>query len=287
MADTSALTLKEDPSIFKIIYGNKGLMTGLVILAVLSLIALFGPIFTESPTSINPMIRIKPPSADMWFGTDPLGRDIFARSVWGGRISLSVGVAVAVIAVGFGLVLGLLAGYIRILDAIIMRVMDGLMAIPGILLAIALISLTGATLFTVIVAITIPEIPRVVRLVRSVVLTVREEAYVEAAIAAGTKLPSIMIRHILPNTIAPLIVQATYVCASAMLTESILGFLGAGIPPEIPSWGNIMSEGRTYFQLCPWIIFFPGVALGVTVMSVNIVGDGLRDTLDPRIAKKM
>lgn len=287
MADTSALTLKEDPSIFKIIYGNKGLMTGLVILAVLSLIALFGPIFTESPTSINPMIRIKPPGADMWFGTDPLGRDIFARSVWGGRISLSVGVAVAVIAVGFGLVLGLLAGYIRVLDAIIMRVMDGLMAIPGILLAIALISLTGATLFTVIVAITIPEIPRVVRLVRSVVLTVREEAYVEAAIAAGTKLPSIMIRHILPNTIAPLIVQATYVCASAMLTESILGFLGAGIPPEIPSWGNIMSEGRTYFQLCPWIIFFPGVALGVTVMSVNIVGDGLRDTLDPRIAKKM
>ena len=287
MADTSALTLKEDPSIFKIIYGNKGLMTGLVILAVLSLIALFGPIFTESPTSINPMVRIKPPSADMWFGTDALGRDIFARSVWGGRISLSVGVAVAVIAVGFGLVLGLLAGYIRVLDAIIMRVMDGLMAIPGILLAIALISLTGATLFTVIVAITIPEIPRVVRLVRSVVLTVREEAYVEAAIAAGTKLPSIMIRHILPNTIAPLIVQATYVCASAMLTESILGFLGAGIPPEIPSWGNIMSEGRTYFQLCPWIIFFPGVALGVTVMSVNIVGDGLRDTLDPRIAKKM
>ena len=287
MADTSTVTLKEDPSIFRIIYGNKGLMTGLVILAVLTLIALIGTIFTESPTSINPMIRIKPPSADMWFGTDPLGRDLFARAIWGGRISLSVGVAVAIVAVGFGLLLGLLAGYIRVLDAIIMRVMDGLMAIPGILLAIALISLTGASLFTVIVAITIPEIPRVVRLVRSVVLTVREEAYVEAAIAAGTKLPSIMIRHILPNTIAPLIVQATYVCASAMLTESILGFLGAGIPPEIPSWGNIMSEGRTYFQLCPWIIFFPGVALGVTVMSVNIVGDGLRDTLDPRIAKKM
>jgi len=287
MADTSTVTLKEDPSIFRIIYGNKGLMTGLVILAVLTLIALIGPIFTESPTSINPMVRIKPPSADMWFGTDPLGRDLFARAIWGGRISLSVGVAVAIVAVGFGLLLGLLAGYIRVLDAIIMRVMDGLMAIPGILLAIALISLTGASLFTVIVAITIPEIPRVVRLVRSVVLTVREEAYVEAAIAAGTKLPSIMIRHILPNTIAPLIVQATYVSASAMLTESILGFLGAGIPPEIPSWGNIMSEGRTYFQLCPWIIFFPGVALGVTVMSVNIVGDGLRDTLDPRIAKKM
>jgi peptide/nickel transport system permease protein len=168
-----------------------------------------------------------------------------------------------------------------------MRVMDGLMAIPGILLAIALISLSGATLITVIVAIVIPEIPRVVRLVRAVVLTVREEPYVEAAIAAGTRLPLILSRHILPNTIAPLIVQATYICGSAMLTESILGFLGAGIPPEIPSWGNIMSEGRTYFQISPWIIFYPGVALAVTVLAVNVVGDGLRDTLDPRIARKM
>ena len=287
MSDTTIIHVKEDPSLLKIIVSNKSLTAGLIILAILALIALIGPFFTGDPIAINPIKRIKPPGPEMWFGTDPLGRDIFARAISGGRISLTVGVAVAGVSVCIGLFLGLLAGYIRLLDAIIMRVMDGLMAIPGILLAIALISLSGATILTVIVAITIPEIPRVVRLVRSVVLTVREEAYVEAAIAAGTKLPSIMIRHILPNTIAPLIVQATYVCASAMLTESILGFLGAGIPPEIPSWGNIMSEGRTYFQLCPWIIFFPGVALGITVMSVNIVGDGLRDTLDPRIAKKM
>ena len=194
---------------------------------------------------------------------------------------------VAAVAIVIGLFLGLIAGYIRVMDAVIMRVMDGLMSIPAILLAIAMISLSGATLFTVVAAIVIPEIPRVTRLVRSVVLTVREEPYVEAAISAGTRVPLIMVRHVLPNTIAPLIVQATYICGSAMLTEAILGFLGAGIPPEIPSWGNIMSEGRTFFQLTPWIIFFPGICLAVTVLAVNILGDGLRDTLDPRIARTM
>jgi peptide/nickel transport system permease protein len=251
------------------------------------LIAIFGPFFTADPVALNPMQRLKPPSTETWFGSDFLGRDVFARVIHGARISLVVGLAVAVIAVIVGLLLGLVAGYLRALDAVIMRIMDGLMAIPAILLAIALISLSGATLTTVVIAIVIPEIPRVVRLVRAVVLTVREEPYVEAAIAAGTRLPLIMTRHILPNTIAPLIVQATYICASAMLTEAILGFLGAGIPPEIPSWGNIMSEGRTYFQISPWIIFYPGVALALTVLAVNIVGDGLRDTLDPRIARKM
>ena len=181
----------------------------------------------------------------------------------------------------FGTVMGLLAGYIRILDAIIMRVMDGLMAIPAILLAIAMISLSGATLTTVIAAIVIPEIPRVVRLVRSVVLTVREEPYVESAISVGTPVYLVMTRHVLPNTIAPLIVQATYICGSAMLTEAILGFLGAGIPPEIPSWGNIMSEGRTFFQLTPWIIFFPGIALAVTVLSVTLSVMGYEILLIP------
>ena len=184
-------------------------------------------------------------------------------------------------------VIGLMAGYYRILDAILMRVMDGLMAIPGILLAIAMVSLAGASLSIVVLAITIPEIPRVVRLVRSVVLSVREEPYVEAAIAAGTPIYKVLIRHVLPNTIPPLIVQATYVCASAMLTEAILSFLGAGTPPEIPSWGNMMSEGRVYFTLAPWIIFFPGIFLALTVLGVNVLGDGLRDTLDPRIAKRM
>ena len=283
----ATLSERKNPTVLSLLLGNRGVFWGGVLLGLMVLIAVLGPLFTVDPIELHPMDRLKPPSAAVFFGSDFLGRDVFARVIHGARISLVVGLAVALVAVSIGLVLGMVAGYIRTLDAIIMRVMDGLMAIPGILLAIALISLSGATLGTVVLAIMIPEIPRVVRLVRAVVLTVREEPYVEAAIAAGTRLPLILTRHILPNTIAPLIVQATYICGSAMLTESILGFLGAGIPPEIPSWGNIMSEGRTYFQISPWIIFYPGVALALTVLAVNVVGDGLRDTLDPRIARKM
>ncbi len=283
----SSLEKASDLSVFQLVIKNKNVFWGSIILIIIIFVAIFGPFFALDPVSLNPMSRLKPPGDVGLFGTDQLGRDVYSRVINGGRISLVVGLTVAIFAVIFGTVMGLLAGYIRILDAIIMRVMDGLMAIPAILLAIAMISLSGATLTTVIAAIVIPEIPRVVRLVRSVVLTVREEPYVESAISVGTPVYLVMIRHVLPNTIAPLIVQATYICGSAMLTEAILGFLGAGIPPEIPSWGNIMSEGRTFFQLTPWIIFFPGIALAVTVLSVNIVGDGLRDTLDPRIARNM
>jgi len=261
---------------------------GGLLLIFMLLLAIFAPLlFTTDPIALNPIARLRPPGAEHWGGTDMFGRDIYSRTVYGARISLIVGLSAAVLSVAIGLAIGLISGYIRMMDAILMRVMDGLMAIPGILLAIALVSLSGANLATVTIAITIPEIPRVVRLVRAIVLTVREEPYVEAAIAAGTRLPTILLRHVLPNTIPPLIVQATYVCASAMLTEAILSFLGAGTPPEIPSWGNIMAEGRTYFQIAPWIIFFPGIALALTVLAVNVLGDGLRDTLDPRIAKKM
>lgn len=283
----AVLSERQQVSIWQLLLRNRSVFWGGMLLLIMVLIAAIWPLFTIAPTEQNVMSRLQSPSADFWFGSDYLGRDVFARVIHGARISLVVGLVVALIATGIGLLLGLIAGYIRALDAVIMRIMDGLMAIPAILLAIAMISISGATLGTVIIAITIPEIPRVVRLVRSVVLTVREEPYVEAAIASGTRLPALLVRHILPNTIAPLIVQATYICGAAMLTESILGFLGAGIPPEIPSWGNIMSEGRTYFQLTPWIIFYPGIALALTVLAVNIVGDGLRDTLDPRIARKM
>jgi peptide/nickel transport system permease protein len=278
----------KDISLWRIALRNKSVLWGGILLLLIVLVAIIGPFFTVDPVALNPMNRLKAPWSEAGlFGTDQLGRDVFSRVVNGARISLIVGLAVAAIAIAIGLLLGLIAGYIRVMDAVIMRVMDGLMSIPAILLAIALISLSGATLFTVIAAIVIPEIPRVTRLVRSVVLTVREEPYVEAAISVGTRVPRIMLNHVLPNTIAPLIVQATYICGSAMLTEAILGFLGAGIPPEIPSWGNIMSEGRTFFQLTPWIIFFPGICLAMTVLAVNIVGDGLRDTLDPRIARNM
>ena len=267
---------------YPLMYIGGGLLLIMVFLAV------FAPLlFTSDPIQMNPVERLKTPSLTHWFGTDMFGRDIYSRTVYGSRISLVVGLVAAVLSVILGLFIGLVAGYIRFLDAILMRIMDGLMAIPGILLAIALVSLSGASLIAVTIAITIPEIPRVVRLVRSIVLSVREEPYVEAAIAAGTRLPLILSRHVLPNTIPPLIVQATYVCGSAMLTEAILSFLGAGTPPEVPSWGNIMAEGRLYFQIAPWIIFFPGITLAVTVLAVNVLGDGLRDTLDPRIAKQM
>lgn len=291
MADVAVNTPKEarkEPGLAQLILKNKSVLIGGVILCVIVLISVLGPFFVKDPMALNAMGRLKKPFTEFgFFGTDQLGRDVFARVIYGGRVSLTIGILVAVFSVAMGLFLGLLAGYIRWLDSLIMRAMDGLMSIPAILLAIALIALSGASMYTVIIAIVIPEVPVVVRLVRAVVLGVREEAYVEAAISAGSKTPLIMIRHVLPNTIAPLIVQATYICASAMLTESILGFLGAGVPPEIPSWGNIMSEGRTFFQLTPWIIFFPGAALAATVLAVNIVGDGLRDMLDPRIARNM
>ena len=257
------------------------------VLFLMALIAIFAPWIANDPMKLTPINRLKPPGEVYWFGTDFLGREVFARTIYGSRVSLIVGGSVALVSVTIGLVIGLVAGYVRWVDAIVMRIMDGIMAIPGVLFAIALISLAGASLMNVIIAITIPEIPRVVRLVRSVVLTIREQPYVEAAISVGSPLPKILIKHILPNTFAPLIVQTTYVCASAVVIEAILSFLGAGTPPEIPSWGNVMAEGRIYFQTAPWILFFPGLLLAITVLAVNILGDGLRDSLDPRIARRM
>lgn len=221
-----------------------------------------------------------------WMGTDSFGRDIWSRVLYGTRISLIVGLFVAVVALSLGGILGLCAGYVRALDGVLMRIMDGLMAIPSILLAIALVSAWGATLTTVIIAIAIPEIPRVTRLVRSLVLTIREEPYVEAAVALGTPTWKIMLRHILPNAIAPLIVQGTFVCGLAILVEAILSFLGMGLPPEIPTWGNIMAEGRVQFNQYPHNVLFPGIFLGLTVLAVNMLGDGLRDTLDPKFNKR-
>lgn len=261
---------------------------GALILIAIVVAALCAPwLWTADPTALAPARRLRPPSETNWLGTDHLGRDVWSRLVYGARVSLLVGIAVAVLSVAIGLVIGLVAGFIRWLDAIVMRVMDGLMAIPGILLAIALVSVSGASTLTVIVAIMVPEIPRVVRLVRAVVLSVREEPYVEAATAVGTPIILTLIRHVLPNCIPPLIVQATYICASAMLTEAILSFLGAGTPPTIPSWGNMIAEGRLLFQVAPWNILWPGIALALTILAVNVLGDGLRDRLDPRIAKRM
>ena len=261
---------------------------GAVLFAVVLLITLAAPwLATHDPQEIDPIARLRAPSAEHLLGTDALGRDVWSRTIYGGRISLMVGLVVGLLASALGLTIGLVSGYSRVADAVVMRVMDGLMSIPAILLAIALMSVTRASILTVIIAITVVEIPRVVRLVRSVVLTLREQAYVEAAVIAGTRPARIVFKHILPNTLAPLIVQTTYICAAAMLVESILSFLGAGTPPEVPSWGNIMAEGRTFFQIAPWLILSPGLLLGATVLAVNLVGDGLRGVLDPRIARRM
>lgn len=259
-----------------------------VILIVLVLAAVLAPYLgTVDPRKINMLPRMRPPSAQAWFGSDQLGRDVWTRTLYGARISLMVGLMVALMSISLGLLIGMISGYMRRLDAVMMRVMDGLMSIPGILLAIGLVSVSGASFVTVTIAITIPEVPRVVRLVRAIVLSVREEPYVEAAIAVGTKTPLILWRHVLPNCVPPLIVQATYVAASAMLTEALLSFLGAGTPPEIPSWGNMMAEGRIVFPIAPWIVLIPGCTLALAILAVNVLGDGLRDRLDPKIAKRM
>ena len=260
---------------------------GAVLLLLIFIMAVFAPyLLTVDPSVIAMSRRTRAPSSANWFGTDMVGRDIYSRVLYGARISLIVGFSVAVLASAAGLAIGLISGFIRGLDGVIMRVMDGLMSIPPILLAISLMALTRASVGNVIVAITIAEIPRVSRLIRGVVLAVREQPYVDAAITTGTSTPRIIVRHILPNTLAPLIVQATYICASAMLTEAILSFIGAGTPPAIaPSWGNIMAEGRALWQVKPFIVFFPAIFLSLTVLAVNLLGDGLRDALDPRAAK--
>ena len=262
------------------------ILAGLVLIVCMVVLAVASPLFaTHDPIRLNPTERLKPPSAEHWFGTDHLGRDIYSRVIYGARISLFVGFSVALLSTVLGLAIGLVTGFMRKVDAVVMRIMDGLMSIPAILLAIALISLGQSSVQNVIIAITIPEVPRIVRLVRSVVLTLREQLFVEAAVSVGAGLPRILVLHIMPNTVAPLIVQATYVCASAIIIEAILSFLGAGTPPDIPSWGNIMAEGRTYVMIAFWILLFPGVFLTLVVLGVNLLGDGLRDTLDPRLRR--
>ena len=267
---------------------NPTIAFGAVLLAALIIVGVFAPyIAYADPFKIAPVNRLRPPSERWWFGTDQFGRDIFSRTVYGTRVSLIVGLSVALFSSAVGLGLGLLCGYFRRVDGIVMRIMDGLMAIPSILLAIALITLTRPSLGIVILAIVIPEVPRIVRVVRAVVLSIRSQPYIESAIAGGTKNTKLLLRHVLPNTLAPLIVQSTYVCASAMLIEASLSFLGAGVPPEVPSWGNIIAQGRTFFQIAPWTILIPGIFLAVTVLAVNLLGDGLRDRLDPRLARRL
>ncbi|MDX3805441.1 ABC transporter permease [Bosea thiooxidans] len=261
------------------------LLSGVLLLVIVLSAVLATAITGDDAFLIRPRQRLRPPGAEFWFGTDALGRDVFALVLHGGRISLLVGLLAAVAAAAIGTAMGLLTGYLRWLDPIVMRIMDGIMAIPGILFAVALVSLVGPSLMTIVAAITFAEIPRVTRLVRSIVLSVREESYVRAAEGLGIPPMLVLVRHILPSCLAPLIVQTTYMFAAAILSEAVLGFLGVGFPPDVPSWGNVLAEGRAVFQRASWTILAPGLFLAVTVMAVNLLGDGLRDRLDPRLSR--
>jgi peptide/nickel transport system permease protein len=287
-APTTADELPFTPPRWRWLRKNPTLIIGVLLLLIVTAITLAAPwIATHDPQDIDPLTRMQGASGAHYFGTDALGRDVFSRAVWGGRVSMIVGISVAVLSTLAGVLLGLVAGFVRWADGPVMRVMDGMMAIPGILLAIALMAVTRASLTTVIVAITVPEIPRMVRLVRSLSLTLREQLYVEAAHAVGTRLPLILWRHVLPNMVAPLIVQATFVAAAAVLIEASLSFLGVGVPAQTPSWGNMMAEGRNFVAVAFHIILYPGLLLAATVLAINLLGDGLRDVLDPRLARQL
>ena len=261
------------------------LCSGVLLLAIMLSAVFAGPLTGTETFLIRPRLRLRPPGSEFWFGTDALGRDVFALVLHGGKLSLLVGLLAAVSGAVIGTAIGLVTGYLRWLDPVVMRIMDGMMAIPGILFAVALVSLVGPSLIAIVAAITFAEIPRVTRLVRSVVLSVREESYVRAAEGLGIPPLLVLLRHILPSCIAPLIVQTTYMFAAAILSEAVLGFLGVGFPPDIPSWGNVLAEGRAVFQRAPWTIIAPGLFLAMTVMAVNLLGDGLRDRLDPRLSR--
>src|ERR1700680_4539703 len=283
-----ALAVPRERRVRRYIRRHPTIIVGGALLLMMIVMAIFAPYLgTSDPQALSPIKRLRWPSEVYWFGTDMLGRDVYSRTIYGARVSLIVGISVALLSPGFGLAIGFVAVFTRWVDSIVMRIMDGLMSIPSVLIAIALMALTRASLQNVIFAITVAEVPRVTRLVRGVVLTLREQPYVEAAIASGTGFVRILWRLIVPNTLAPLLVQGTFIAASAMITEAILSFIGAGTPPNIPSWGNIMAEGRSLFQVASYIVSFPGIMLSVTVLAINLLGDGLRDALDPRLARRL
>lgn len=266
---------------------NPNMLTGFVILAIISFFTIFaGFVDRYDPLKLEPLDRLLAPSLEHWFGTDNTGRDVYSRTIHGGRVSLLVGFTVAILTVCAGMVVGLISGYDRRADMVIQRFMDAIMSFPTLLLALALIAMLGSSITNVIIVITVVDTPRMVRIVRAQVLALREYQFVEAARAIGAPTWRVLLLHVAPNTFAPVMVQATFIFATAILVEAGLSFLGLGIPPDLPSWGNILALGRTYLQTAVWVSFFPGLVLTITVLAINLVGDGLRDALDPKLARR-
>ena len=291
MADLVTTTQKapsERALFIRRLFKRKTVAAGIIVLAVFAILALLAPwIAPYSPSKLSIVNRLKPPSEMFWFGTDEFGRDVFSRTIYAGRLSLMVGAAVVVLSAIIGVTLGLLAGFFQRLDTPIARLIDAMMAFPDILLAIALVAALGPSLATVIVALSVVYAPRLARIVRASTLVIRELPYVEAAQSLGISTFHIMTRHVLRNLISPIIVQCTFLFASAMLAEAGLSFLGLGVSPEIPTWGTMIAAGRQYIGQADWMTYFPGFAIIFSVLSLQMVGDGLRDMLDPRLRRDL
>ncbi len=286
MASASGSINESSP--LKVLLQSRTVIFGLVILSIVGFTAIFAGYLTPyTPSGIAMRARLEPPSSSHWLGTDELGRDILTRLMYAGRISVSVGLGVAILASAFGILLGLFAGFFRHLDAVISRLLDAMMAFPDILLAISLVATFGGSLTNLILALSIVYTPRIARIVRASTLVVRELTYVEAAHALGVSTPRILFSHVFRNIASPIIVQATFIFAYAMLSEAGLSFLGIGVNPSTPTWGVMINAGRQYIDTAGWLIMFPGIAITLCVMSLQVVGDGLRDVLDPRIAKSL
>ena len=271
----------------RVLKKNPNLLIGLIVLICFSILCGAAQFWERiDPLMLDPDDRLQGPNWKHWFGTDNAGRDIYSRTLHGGRVSLLVGFFVAIFTTAVGMVIGLISGYTPKLDIIIQRVMDAIMSFPTLLLALALVAMLGSSMWNVIGVITFVDTPRMVRIVRATVLTLREQMYIDAARALGTPTWRILFVHLAPNTMAPVLVQATYIFALAILTEASLSFLGLGIPPENPSWGNILALGRTFLQQAFWISFFPGLLLTINVLAMNLVGDGLRDAFDPKLSRR-
>lgn len=292
MVDISANTAKPEASegskFFRRFLKRKTVAVGLLILIVFVLLAALAPwIAPYSPSKLSIVNRLKPPGEMFWFGTDEFGRDVFSRTIYSARLSLLIGASVVVLSAAIGVTLGLLAGFFQKLDTPIARLIDAMMAFPDILLAIALVAALGPSLTTVIIALSIVYSPRLARIVRASTLVIRELPYVEAAQALGISTFHIMTRHVLRNLLSPILVQATFLFASAMLAEAGLSFLGLGVSPEIPTWGTMIASGRQYIGQADWMTYFPGFAIILSVLSLQMVGDGLRDMLDPRLRRDL